>query len=146
VVTEPKPQPHSERELYLLRDAGVVVDLANNSGWAPNPEIHARDLLNMLMRDEDFEGQPATVKALKKYYLESCRSEGIKPFSWLTVVRPLNEMLKAIYGEKTYRTYRGLHVGNSRAKKKLRVYRIPTLSELEAALAKDQPQVVPLRR
>ena len=36
-------------------------------GWAPHPETHALDLLYMPMGDEDFAGQPATEKVIKKY-------------------------------------------------------------------------------
>jgi hypothetical protein len=64
----PQPTPDSEQALlYAIRDAGVVVDLAHKPAWAPHPETHALDLLYMPMGDEDFAGQPATEKVIKKY-------------------------------------------------------------------------------
>jgi hypothetical protein len=71
----------------------------------------------------------------------------VRPFPWLTMVRHLNRILRAIHGPAYKKTYRILYVGSSRLKKNRRVYRIPTLKE--AAQAKDQPQtaeVVPLRQ
>ena len=86
-------------------------------------------------------------QVLRKFYLAVCRAQGVRPFRWSVVVRPFNRRLKEIYGTAIYRTYRSLPMAGG-AKKKRFVYRIPTRTECEAALAQDEQSadVVPLRR
>src|SRR5262249_51746684 len=80
-------EPHSETApLYVIREAGVIVDLACEPPHAMDPAKHALILLHALMRD-DCAGEPATEKTLRKYYITICRAQGIKPFPWLSVVR-----------------------------------------------------------
>jgi hypothetical protein len=68
--------------LFVLREAGVVVDLVHGkpSDWAAPPEVHADQLLERLIVDEDFAGRPAATQALRKFYLLTCRTEGVRPF------------------------------------------------------------------
>ena len=60
-----------------------------------HPLKHAAELVRALMRNEAFAGQPATEKPLRKFYIAFCRSRGVKPFPWTTVLRHVNGMLKA---------------------------------------------------
>jgi hypothetical protein len=85
------------------------------------------DLLHHLMRDEDFAGQLAAEKAIKKYYVALCRTKGTKTFPWLSVARPLNRVLRLVYGPTYQKTYKRIYEG-SRLRKR-RVYRVPLLAE-----------------
>ena len=118
--------------VYVIRDAGIVVDLARGPVSAAHPQTHAINLLQNLSRDEDFSGQPATEKALKKYYAVLCRSDSAKPFPWLSVVRHLNLILKMTHGAAYKKTYKNVYEGGRLRKR--RVYAIPTLGEFEAAM------------
>jgi hypothetical protein len=130
LVPEPTPDPEPST-VYIVRDvAGVVVDLGRRPVAAPHPETHALDLLHFLIRDHEFVGQAATEKAIKKYYFTVCRSDGVRPFPWLSVLRHLNRVLRAIYGPAYRKTYMNLP-GHHRRKR--RVYRIPTLEEFQEA-------------
>src|SRR5215467_7811386 len=53
------------------------------------------------MGDEAFTGQPGPQEVLHRRY----RSQGIKPFPWLSVLRHFNVLLKLIYGPAHRKTY-----------------------------------------
>ena len=89
-------EPLATAPIYVIRDAGIVIDLAYDPVGAPHPARHAVDLLHHLMRDEDFAGQLAAEKAIKKYYVALCRTKGTKTFPWLSVARPLNRVLRLV--------------------------------------------------
>jgi len=127
----PEPTPPSTVPIYVIREAGIAVDLACRPRETEHPIKHAMDLLHALMRDEAFAGQPATEKALKKLYTAISRSQGIKPFSWHSVVRHFNAILKLIYGPAYRKTYKRVYDGGRLRKR--RVYRIPLLKEYEEA-------------
>jgi hypothetical protein len=140
------PEQQAPQVLFVLREGGVIVDLVHGkqSGWAPLPEVHADERLDRLMVDKDRAGQPVAVLALRKFHLLVCRTEGARPFPCLTVVRPLNRRLQAIYGPATYNLQEPACRQRS---KKAPYYRVPTAAEVRAALAaRDHPQVVPPRR
>ena len=123
-------QPTSEPEpaaRYVVRDGGIIVGLAHEPVTAPHAETHALDLLHFLIQDERFEGQTATVGVLKRYYLDACRADGVRPFKWIGVLRHLNRFLKALYGPAYKKSY-----GYARGRRR-RVYRIPTLEEFQEA-------------
>jgi len=87
LAPEPTPEP-DPAAVYIVRDAGIVVDLVRGAVPAiAHPEAHALNLLRCLMDDSDFAGQPATEKAIRKYYLSACRLEGMRPFPWHSVLR-----------------------------------------------------------
>lgn len=100
---------------------------------ASHPAQHALDLLHLLMGDVAEE--PATESVLRDYYAALCRVRRAKRLPWLSVLRNFNVIVKLIYGpayRKTYgRVYEGGHL------RKRRVYRIPLLSEFEAALGSE---------
>ena len=148
-LSTPSPTPGSTADseplatapIYVIRDAGIVIDLAYDPVGAPHPARHAVDLLHHLMRDEDFAGQLAAEKAIKKYYVALCRTKGTKTFPWLSVARPLNRVLRLVYGPTYQKTYKRIYEG-SRLRKR-RVYRVPLLAEFnQAAEALEQEQDV----
>ena len=66
LAPEPTPEP-DPAAVYIVRDAGIVVDLVRGAVPAiAHPEAHALNLLRCLMDDSDFAGQLATEKAIRK--------------------------------------------------------------------------------
>jgi len=105
-----------------------------------HPAKHALNLLHELMRD-NCTGQLATEKAIRKYYIAICNMQRIKPFSWLSVARHLNRLLRFVYGPAYKKTYARVYEGGHHRKR--RVYRIPLLTEFEqAAQALEREQGV----
>jgi hypothetical protein len=134
------PTAEPTAPIYVIRDAGVAVDLAGQDVEIEHPLKHAAELLRTLMRDEAFAGQPATEKPLRKLYTAICRSQGIKPFPWPSVLRHVNGMLKAVYGPAYKKTYKRVYE-DGRLRNR-RVYRIPLLEEAARTLeAQDVAQV-----
>jgi hypothetical protein len=133
----PTAQPTTETddvthdETYIIRDGGVIVGLGRETDGVPNPTSHALALLQLLMQDEGYAGQPATEKHIRDCYTGVCRIQGAKPLPWLSVVRPFNALLKLIYGPAYRKTYKRFYErGRPRQR---RIYRIPLLSEFETA-------------
>jgi hypothetical protein len=122
-------EPPEWAPLYFIREAGVIVDLACDPDHM-DPAKHALILLHKLMRD-DCAGEPATEKALRTYYIAICRKHRIKPFPWLSVIRHFNRLLRFVYGPAYKKTYKRVY-GGGRLRQR-RVYRIPLLSEFDAA-------------
>jgi hypothetical protein len=83
------------------------------------------------MRDDALAGQPATEKTLRKYYVAVSRSQGVKPFPWLSVVRHFDTLLKLICGPAHRKTYKRVYEGGRLRKR--RVYRIPLLKVLQGS-------------
>ena len=69
-------------------------------------------------------------KVLRKYYVAVGRSQGIKTFPWLSVVRCFNVILKLIYGPAYKMTHKRVYEGGRLRK---RIDRIPLLKEYEEA-------------
>jgi hypothetical protein len=134
-VSVPEPTAASEAPstalLYVVREAGIVVDLVCQPLESEHPTKHALDLLLELMRDDPLAGQPATEKALRKYYIAVSRSQRVKPFPWLGVVRSFNVIPQADLRSHLQKTYRRVYEGGRFRKR--RVYRIPLLEEYEEA-------------
>jgi hypothetical protein len=58
------------------------------------------------MRDDALAVQPATERALRKYYIAVSRSQRVKLVPWLSVLRSFNVLLKLIYGPAYKKTYK----------------------------------------
>ena len=145
-IAQSAAEPTAETEsssavpIYVIRTDGIAVDLVCQpyQPWeSEHPPKHAAELVRALMRDEAFAGQLATEKPLRKFYIAICRSQGIKPFPWTSVLRHVTGMLKAIYGpayKKTYkRVYEGGHLRNRRV--------FPLLEEAARARGQDVARV-----
>lgn len=116
---------------YIIRNnTGTVVDLSREGVSSPHPETHAWKLLGALI--EEIAGEPATERAIKKYYASVCRAESVRPFPWLAVVRQFNRLLREIYGPAYKKTYANVYEGGRPRKR--RVYRVPLVEEVERAL------------
>jgi len=135
-------EPPATATLYVVREAGIAVDLVCQPLESEHPK-HALDLLHELMRDDALAGQPATEKALRKYYIAVSRSQRFKPFPWISALRSINVLLKPIYGPAHRKIYKRVYEGGRLRKR--RVYRIPLLKEYEEAVgtpgAQDIAQV-----
>jgi hypothetical protein len=133
-----QPEP---AEIHVLYDADTVVDVSRTPVRTMHPEMHAIKLLGQLIED-GFAGQPATEKAIRKFYLTACRDNHLRPFPGLVVLRRFNVLLKRTYGQDYRKTYRNVYEGGRLRKR--RVYRVPTAAEVERAFADPDATVVEL--
>jgi hypothetical protein len=126
----------------VIRDARTVVGLSSHPAVAPGPWTHAGDLLCFLVDEAAFAGEYVTEKVLRKYYLDVCRGDRVRPLPWLAVLRQLNVLLRQIYGSAYQKSYRNVYEGGRLRKR--RVYRIPRVEEIEQARARGRDAVVEL--
>jgi hypothetical protein len=134
----------STLEIYAVRHGSTVVSLATQPVSLPSPWSHADELLSLLVRDTAFAGQKATEIALSQFYLLICHRRGHKPFDWSAVRRQLNVLLRRVYGEERYKGDETIPEGGRLQRR--RVYRVPTLEEIERAFAEPDTVVELLRR
>ena len=79
----------------------------------------------------------AAAKPLQKFYTAICRSQGIDPFPWPSVLRHVNGILKAVYGPTYKKTYKRVH--ERYRFRNWRVYRVPLLEEAARASGRTPP-------